>query len=161
MERHGAVLLAVIAGLCWGVGEVCTKSVLHTGRIGPFMALAIRTTVALPLIWLAWVAASRLAPESAGRGAEGLGAKWWALLLIGSGVVAGALAAISFYAALSLGEVSRVKPIAFAVAPAAGVLLGWLVLGEGMTARKALGVALILAGVVVLGWGAHAPPRTP
>lgn len=157
MERYGAVVLAVIAGLCWGVGEVCTKSVLHTGRIGPFMALALRTTVALPLIWIAWVAAARLAPDAAGRGVEALGVKWWALLLIGSGVVAGALAAISFYAALSLGEVSRVKPIAFAVAPAAGVVLGWLVLGEGMTARKALGVALILMGVVLLGWNTAAP----
>ncbi len=157
MERYGAVVLAVIAGLCWGVGEVCTKSVLHTGRIGPFMALALRTTVALPLIWIAWVAAARLAPDAVGRGVEALGVKWWALLLIGSGVVAGALAAISFYAALSLGEVSRVKPIAFAVAPAAGVVLGWLVLGEGMTARKALGVALILMGVVLLGWNTAAP----
>lgn len=156
MERYGAVLLAVIAGLCWGIGEVCTKSVLHTGRIGPFMALAIRTTIALPLIWIGWAAAARLSPVAAGRGVEALGVKGWTLLLIGSGVVAGALAAIAFYTALSLGEISRVKPIAFAVAPATGVLLGWLVLGEGMSVRKALGVALILGGVVLLGWSGGA-----
>ena len=47
-----AILLAVTAGLCWGVGELCTKSVLHGGRIGPLTAIAVRSTVALPLLWL-------------------------------------------------------------------------------------------------------------
>ena len=57
---------------------------------------------------------------------------------------------VCFYTALSLGEVSVVKPIAFSIAPAVGVLLGWLVLGESMDARKVLAVGLIVAGVVVL-----------
>ena len=66
---------------------------------------------------------------------------------------------ICFYAALSLGEVSRVKPIAFALAPATAVVLGWLVLKEGLTVQKALGVALILIGVLVLtGAGGVARP---
>ena len=34
-----AILLAVGAGACWGVGEIFTKSVLHTGRVGPLTAL--------------------------------------------------------------------------------------------------------------------------
>lgn len=152
-----AIALAVAAGLCWGVGEVCTKAVLHTHRVGPFMAIAVRSTVALPLIWMAYVAAHRLAPEGAGRAAAALGGRHWALLLVGSGVVAGAAAMISFYAALSLGEVGRVKPIAFAIAPATGVLLGWLLLGESMSTRKALGVAMILAGVVLLSASGAAP----
>ena len=62
---------------------------------------------------------------------------------------------IFFYVALSLGEVSVVKPIAFSIAPAVGVLLGWLVLGESMDARKALAVGLIVAGVVILTTGAR------
>jgi Integral membrane protein DUF6. len=57
---------------------------------------------------------------------------------------------ICFYAALNFGEVSRIKPIAFALAPATAVLIGWLALGEPMTARKAAAVALILTGVVML-----------
>ena len=32
-----AILLAVSAGLCWGIGEVATKSVLHAGRVGPLV----------------------------------------------------------------------------------------------------------------------------
>lgn len=145
-----ALLLAVLAGVCWGVGEVCTKAVLHTHRVGPFMAIAIRSSVALPLIWMAYVVAHRVAPESAGRAVAALDGRGWSLLILGSGVVAGAIAMIAFYAALSLGEVGRVKPIAFAIAPATGVVLGWLLLGESMSLRKAAGVALILLGVVLL-----------
>ena len=70
--------------------------------------------------------------------------------MLGSGVCAGAAGMICFYVALSLGEISKVKPIAFAVAPAIAVLLGWLVLGEAMTPRKAAGVLMILGGVVLL-----------
>ena len=57
---------------------------------------------------------------------------------------------IFFYAALSLGEISRVKPIAFTVAPATAALLGVLALGEPITVRKAAGILLLLIGVVLL-----------
>ena len=159
-----AMLLAVAAGLCWGVGELCTRAVLHGGRVGPFTAIAVRSTVALPWIWLAWWAAVRW------TGAEAAPA-WRALpwadvlrLLLGSGLLAGAAGMVCFYAALSLDDVSRIKPIAFTVAPAAAVLLGWLLLGEAMTWRKALAVGLILAGVVLLtgdGSRGRAPASMP
>ena len=71
-------------------------------------------------------------------------------LVLGSGLLAGAGGMVCFYAALNFGEVSRVKPIAFALAPATAVLIGWLLLGEPISARKATAVALILTGVVML-----------
>ena len=144
-----AIVLAVLAGLFWGIGEVCTKAVLHGGRAGPFTALGVRTLVALPVVLGAWVVAARVV-RTEPAGWTGMPAGDWARLVLGSGLCAGALAIVCFYASLSLADVSRVKPIAFALAPATAVVLGWLVLGEGMTARKAIGVALILAGVVVL-----------
>ncbi len=155
-------MLAIAAGLCWGVGEVCTRAVLHSGRIGPFAAIAIRSSVALPLIWIAYlvVAKAMKSPGEAPAWGEA-GAKNWALLTLGSGVVAGAAAMICFYAALSLGEISRVKPIAFALAPATAVLLGWLALGETMSARKLLAVGLILAGVVLLTFGPSTHTQAP
>ncbi len=149
-----AILFAVLAGLCWGVGEVFTKSVLHSKQVGPLAAIAVRSTVALPLIWAAYAIAvygvKSPAEPRAWLQAEGpvLGK-----LVLGSGVVAGGLAMIFFYTALSMGEISRIKPIAFSLAPATAVLLGWLVLGEGMDWRKAAGVGLILAGVVLLTGG--------
>ncbi len=153
-----AIIFAVVAGLCWGIGEVCAKAVLHTHKVGPFFAVALRTTLALPIIWGAYLVARRLAPEGAGKGLslhgdEALTLKQWVLLLGGSGVVAGALAMIAFYISISLGEVSKMKPIAFTIAPATAVLLGALFLGEALTMRKVLGVVIVLVGVLVIASG--------
>lgn len=147
-----AILLAIGAGLCWGVGELFTKSVLHTGKVGPITAIAVRSTVALPVLWLAYFLFVHL------RGTEprdwtSAGAPTLLKLTLGSGLVAGALAMLCFYGALSLGEASRIKPIAFALAPALAVLLGWLVLHEPMSARKGVAIVLIVVGVVLLSTG--------
>lgn len=144
-----AILLAVAAGLCWGVGELFTKSVLHTHKIGPITAIAVRSTVALPVLWIAYFIAVRVAKAEP--------ADWYRAdtptllkLVLGSGLVAGAAAMIFFYAALNYGEISRVKPIAFALAPAVASVLAFTFLHEPLTAKKALGIAAILGGVVLL-----------
>lgn len=151
-----AIVFAVLAGLCWGIGEVFTKSVLHSKQIGPITAIAVRSTVALPVLWAVWtalVASRKLEPV-----------KFWQAdtsvllrLILGSGLIAGAGGMIFFYLALSFGEVSRVKPIAFALAPAIAVMLGVAFLHESFDWRKATGVVLIIAGVIVLATagGAH------
>lgn len=149
------VLFAVLAGLCWGIGEVCARSVLHGGKIGPFMAVAIRSSVALPLIWMAFAAAHRFAPAAAGRGLGDLTTREWLLLVLGSGVVAGAAAMICFYISISLGEVSKMKPIAFTVAPVTAVVLGAMFLGESLTPRKLVAVALVVGGVLLLATATH------
>jgi uncharacterized membrane protein len=144
-----SILVALAAGLCWGIGEVFTKSVLHSGRIGPLTALAVRSTVALPLIWLAYLAAGsvlRAEPRNWLAAPPPVMAK----LVLGSGLLAGAAGMTFFYTALSLGEISRVKPVAFTAAPATAALLGMLMLGEPVTARKLAGIACLLAGVVLL-----------
>jgi transporter family protein len=134
---------------------VCARGVLHGGKIGPFMAVAIRSSVALPLIWMAFAAAHRVAPNASGKGLGALTVKEWVLLLVGSGVVAGAAAMICFYISISLGEVSKMKPIAFTVAPLAAVILGAMFLGEALTVRKVVAVCLVLSGVVLLASSAH------
>jgi transporter family protein len=144
-----AILLAVGAGLCWGIGELFTRSVLHGGRVGPVTAIAVRSTIALPLLWLAYVLAMHVwKVEPRGWTAAGTGTL--AKLALGSGVIAGGLGMICFYSALHLGEASRIKPVAFTVAPAVAVMLGILVLGEEFTVRKMIAVALVLSGIVLL-----------
>lgn len=143
-----AMLLASLAGLFWGVGEVFTKSVLHTGKIGPVTALAVRSTVALPVLWLSWWLVMRRQLEPVGWAqADG---PTLAKLICGSGLIAGAGGMIFFYLALHAGDISRIKPVAFTLAPATAVLIGWLALGETMSVQKAVGIGLVLAGVVVL-----------
>ncbi len=144
-----AVVFAVLAGLCWGIGELCTRAVLHTGKIGPMTILMVRAAVMLPCALLAYyLAASVLKSEPAGwMRADGA---TLAKLLLGSALAAGFGGVLFFYLGLKHGDISVVKPIAFALAPAVAVLLGWMLLGEPMTARKAGAVAMILAGVVVL-----------
>jgi drug/metabolite transporter (DMT)-like permease len=157
-----AILLAVAAGLCWGIGELCTKSVLHGGRIGPMTAIAVRSCIALPVLGIAWYAALHwFQTEPRPQWRDLPAADVWKLVL-GSGLCAGGLAMVCFYLALSLDDISRIKPIAFTVAPATAALLGWLVLGESMSWRKAIAVSLILAGVFVLtGDGAPRVHRDP
>ncbi len=148
------VLFAIAAGLCWGIGEVCTRSALHSGKIGPITAITVRSMVAIPIIVLVyWLMTRGTAGVRVEPALAGVDSATWSKIVLGSGVVAGALAMVCFYVALSLGEVSTVKPIAFSVAPAVGVVLGWLVLGESMDVRKALSRGLIVAGVVLLTTG--------
>lgn len=158
-----AIIFAIIAGLCWGVGEVCAKSVLHTHKVGPFFAVALRTTLALPIIWGAYFVAKKLAPTGAGKGLslsgdQALTLKEWAMLIGGSGILAGAFAMIAFYISISMGEVSKMKPIAFSIAPATAVLLGAAFLHEPLTLRKAISVVIILAGVILLSTGNTTAP---
>ena len=142
-------MLAVLAGLCWGVGEFFTKQVLHTQRVGPITAIAVRSTVALPVLWAVYfLFVHARAVEPRDWTAAGTGALL--KLAVGSGLVAGAGGMLCFYGALHLGPISKVKPIAFTLAPVVGTLLGWLFLGERMPPVKWLAVTLIVAGVVLL-----------
>ncbi len=151
-ECMKATIFALMAGLCWGIGEVCTKSVLHSGKVGPLTAIAVRSAIALPIIWLVWFLArdgvfgAAAEPKGWMRAESSILVK----LVLGSGLLAGAIAMVCFYLSLKFGPVSQVKPIAFCVAPAVAVLLGWLVLGESMDIRKGIAIVLILAGVILL-----------
>lgn len=144
-----AMLCAIAAGLCWGIGELCTKSVLHSGKVGLMTVMLVRALCALPLALCAYaIAYHALRAEPA---------QWWRAdtptlvkLVAGTGVLAGFGGVLFFYLGLTFGEISRVKPVAFALAPLVAVVLGWLILGETMTVRKAVAVALMLSGVVLL-----------
>ncbi len=146
-----SILIAIAAGLCWGIGESFTKSVLHSDKIGPFTAMAARTTVALPFLWLAawWVLQSRN-PEPADwiRAEPSILMK----LVIGSGLIAGALGMLLFYSALQAGDLSRVKPVAFATAIVAAVVLGMIVFNEPFHIRKLIATVMIVGGILLTAW---------
>lgn len=143
------VVFAVLAGVCWGVGELFTKSVLHSGRVGPMTVLMARAVVALPPALIAYVVAySMLKTEPE---------QWWKAgsplmlkLAFGSALLAGFAGVFFFYLGLASGQISVVKPIAFTVGPAVAVLLACVVLKEPLGAVKLIGVGMVLVGVVLI-----------
>lgn len=151
------IIFAILAGLFWGIGELAAKSALKSGEVGPMTAIAVRATIALPVIWAAWLAATRGWLEPLGVSAAREPAAWmqaspatWWKLALGAGVSAGALGLAFFYLGLSAGDVSRVKPVAFALAPTVAAVGAFVLLGEQFSAKKLLGLVLIVGGIVVL-----------
>lgn len=152
------IIMAVLAGLCWGVGEIYTKSALNTKEVGPMAAFLVRAAVTVPLALVAfWLMGRWTALETPGAFAS-MSTTVWIKLILGSGVLAGFAGVFFFYTGLSMpgGDISLLRPIAFSLAPASAVFLGWLMLGEPMTPRKVFAVALILAGIVLLSGGGGA-----
>ncbi len=161
-----AIICAILAGLCWGVGEIFTKAAINTKEIGPLGTAFMRAAVTLPLALAAFLAVHlvlKTEPQTWWRAPSdgGMRPSTWAKIVLGSGVLAGFSGVFFFYLGLSLpgGDISKLRPIAFALAPATAVLLGWWLLGEEMTIKKGIAVVLIVVGIVMLagkGKGAHA-----
>ena len=156
-----AILFAVLAGLCWGVGEIFTKWALNSGKVGPLSVLLVRVLVTLPPTVIAyWVSMHIWKWERPGWVMEA-GPRVWMMLILGSGLLAGFAGVFFFYMGLAApgGDISRIRPIAFALSPATAVLLGWIVLGEAMTVRKAVSVSLIVVGIIMLAGEKHTPGK--
>lgn len=152
-----AILCAILAGLCWGVGEIFTKAAINTREIGPLGTVLVRAAVTLPLAIAGFAVAHivlKTEPQIWWRDMRGA---TWMKLIFGSGLLAGFAGVFFFYLGLSLpgGDISKLRPIAFALAPATAVLLGWWFLGEAMTVRKGVAVVLIVVGIIMLAGGGH------
>ena len=154
-----SIILAIVAGLCWGIGEVCSKWVLSSHQIGPITAITLRSTIALPILWAVYLVTVHVRHDTTEGAIGNLQRPQWLALICGSGLLAGALAMIFFYMSMKGAPISVVKPIAFTLSPAVAVLLGWAVLKEGMTPVKGCAVSLILLGVILLTVGAKKAPE--
>jgi drug/metabolite transporter (DMT)-like permease len=152
MQPTAPIVCAILAGLCWGVGEIFTKSAINTREIGPLGTVLLRAAVTLPLAIAGFVVAYKLMRTETQPFWQQMSAVTWLKVLLGSGLLAGFGGVFFFYYGLSLpgGDISVLRPIAFALAPATAVLLGWWFLGEGMTIRKGVAVVLIVAGIMLL-----------
>ncbi|CAG1000496.1 hypothetical protein PHYC_02843 [Phycisphaerales bacterium] len=145
-----AILFAVLAGLCWGVGEIGTKAALNSKQVGPMGATLVRALVTVLPVVIAYLLATRVWETENAAWFRGASTSTWLYLIGGSGLLAGFAGVFFFYSGLRHGDISVLRPIAFGIAPATAVLLGWWWLGEAMTVKKALAVVLIVAGIVLL-----------
>lgn len=134
-------LLALLTAAAWGLGGYFEKKGLHLGDLSPQLGITIRTAVALLILAAVSAPQWRTLARADGR--------VWLLMVIGGGVVAGAVGMLCFYAAIKAAPLSRVMPIAF-TSPLFGALMGLLLGGERLTLKSGLGMVLTVGGIVLL-----------
>lgn len=134
-------LLALFTAMAWGIGGYFEKKGLHLGGLSPQVGITIRTAVALVILGIASFPQWKTIPQA--------GPKALTMMVLGGGVVAGAVGMLCFYAAIKGAPLNRVMPIAF-TSPLFGALMGILLGGEPLTWKIAIGTLLTIGGIVVL-----------
>lgn len=136
-----AEYFALLTAICWGVGGYFEKKGLQLGHLSPTMGITIRTAVALLILGAASFQQWKSLPQA--------GTKALLYMVIGGGVVAGAVGMLCFYTALKGAPLTRVMPIAF-TSPLFGALMGILLAGDPLTLKTVVGMLLTLGGIVLL-----------
>mgnify|MGYP001566675883 CR=1 FL=1 len=139
MDR--AFFFAILTSLIWGFAPAFEKLGL-TGRIDPFLGVVIRT-IPIAVISLAGLV---LMGRAGSLSTVDLRS---ALFIIAGGIIAGRLGQFAFYSALKTGQASVVVPIA-ATYPLVAFVVSMVFLGESFTWHKAIGICLVVGGVIML-----------
>jgi len=134
-------LFALLTAICWGVGGYFEKKGLHLGNLSPTMGITIRTLVALLILGIASFPQWKTLLQA--------GTKALLYMIIGGGVVAGAVGMLCFYTAIKGAPLTKVMPIAF-TSPLFGALMGLMMGGEPLTLKTVIGTLLTIAGIIVL-----------
>ncbi|MBA4419903.1 MAG: hypothetical protein C0391_02030 [Anaerolinea sp.] len=134
-------LFALLTAIAWGVGGYFEKKGLHLGNLSPQMGITIRTFNALIILAVVSYPQWKMIPQA--------GTKALFYMVIGGGVIAGAVGRLCFYTALKGAPLTQVMPIAF-TAPLFGALMGMIFAGEPITAKIMIGILLSVGGIVVL-----------
>ena len=134
-------LFALLTAIAWGVGGYFEKKGLHLGNLSPQMGITIRTAIALIILGAVsfpqWKTLTQAGPKAI------------LYLVVGGGVVAGAVGMLCFYTAIKGAPLTKVMPIAF-TSPLFGALMGILLGGEPLTVKTVVGMLLTIGGIVVL-----------
>ena len=133
---------ALVTACVWGVVPLMEAVGLRHAQTPPIIGVMVRSLgVAVGCAVVALLGS----PWSAMR------AMGWpaCLLLVTGGFLASFVGQVAFYHALRSGAVSQVTPVAGAY-PLIAALLGWLLLREPLSPSRALGVACIIVGVILL-----------
>ncbi len=134
-------ILALITAMAWGIGGYFEKKGLHLGGLSPQLGITLRTAVALLILGAVSFPQWKTLPQA--------GTKAILMMVIGGGLVAGAIGMLCFYAALKGAPLNRVMPIAF-TSPLFGALMGIILGAEPLTWKTAVGTLLTIAGIITL-----------
>lgn len=134
-------LFAALASVIWGLAPVFEKIGLN-GKIDPYLGVVIRTIPIAVFGLLGLMFMGRL------NAITTVDLRSAIFVCIG-GLIAGLAGQVAFYSALKSGEASVVVPVA-ATYPLVALLVSVVFLGEAFTFQKALGISLVVGGVMLL-----------
>lgn len=134
-------VLALLTAIAWGVGGYFEKKGLHLGNLSPEMGITLRTVVALVILGVVSFPQWKTIPQA--------GPKALLFMILGGGVLAGAVGMLCYYKAIKGAPLTQVMPIAF-TSPLFGALMGIIFGGEPLTFKTAAGLLLTISGIVVL-----------
>jgi len=134
-------LFALLTAIAWGVGGYFEKKGLHLGNLSPQVGITIRTAIALIVLGAVSFSEWKQIPAA--------GSKALLYMVIGGGVVAGSIGMLCYYLAIKGAPLGKVMPIAF-TSPLFGALMGLWLGGETFTLKTGLGMALTIAGIIIL-----------
>ena len=136
-----AQIFALITAIAWGVGGYFEKKGLHLGNLTPQMGITIRTFVALIILGIVSYPQWKTVPQA--------GSKALLYMIVGGGIVAGAVGMLCFYLAIKGAPLSKVMPIAF-TSPLFGALMGMIFGGETVTVKSIIGTIMTVGGIIIL-----------
>ena len=139
-----AELWAVLTALCWAGGAYFEKKGVRLGGFAPVMGTTLRTVTSVVLLLV-------LSQPYWGQ-VRAAGIQPILMVVLGGGVVAGAMGILFFYKALAVGNLSVVLPIAFCLTPVLGVVIGVVVSKEQVSALQCVGVLLAVVGATLTVW---------
>jgi transporter family protein len=111
------------------------------GNLSPQVGITIRTAVALVILGVVSFPEWKQIPAA--------GTKALLYMVIGGGIVAGSVGMLCYYLAIKGTPLGKVMPIAF-TSPLFGALMGLWLGGETFSLKTGLGMALTVAGIIIL-----------
>ncbi|NLY53949.1 MAG: EamA family transporter [Firmicutes bacterium] len=135
-----SALWALLAALCYGIAPVFEKIGLQQAQ--PTAAVFVRALITAVFTGITLTTRDGWTPL-----ANWTLKTWLAIMM--SGIVGVLLAQVFYFAALRMGDVGRVAPIAGSY-PLFACLLAAICLGERLTPGRVLGAALVFLGVLFL-----------
>ena len=131
------ILLLIVTALLWGTTPIIEK--IGLAKVDPLIGVTIRSTIVTAGLFILTflLGKGKSLMEVDGKGFLIFGA---------SGMMAGLLGMWTYYTVLKAEPTSKIVPIA-ACYPLVTVLLGALILKEGVSISRVIGTVLIVSGI--------------
>lgn len=147
MEQYYGELAALLTAVFWTVTALAFESASR--KVGSLSVNLLRLATAFVFLSVfAWISRGKAFPVDAGMH------QWVWLSLSGLvGFVLGDLFLFQSYVVIG----SRISMLIMSLAPPMAAIIGWLTMGETLTLKQAIAMAVVLAGIVLVVLERQAP----